>query len=234
MADTRDATIYRYVQGTLETVAEMHARTFDEEPDHMSKTARAGYHTGVRGVAGKDETSREVDASSKRMVSDVVDRVAKIAGNDGWVLTGGIPEVSAHISQALHSTANGRVRQVPGLDIHATDAQLVSAAKDAASALRNEQVSSVLSDMVNRHVAHDMAAFGLPATEQVLQQKRVRDLFFTARFMEEHPRHAEDAVREALDQSAAIEEVGGEAAAQLDQMGGIGARLRYSLQPVVS
>ncbi|MEW5915328.1 MAG: hypothetical protein AB1762_02930 [Gemmatimonadota bacterium] len=229
MADTRDATVYRYAQGTLEAVAELHARTFDEEPIHMSKTARAGYHTGVRGVAGKDETGREVEASSKRLISEVTERAAKAAGQDGWLLAGGIPEMSTHIAQSLQSTANGRVRHVPGLDIHATDAQIVVAAQEGASSLRDDYVSSILSDLVDRQVARDMAAFGLSRTEQVLHEKRVRDLFLTDRFIEQHAREAEDAVRSALDQSATVEEVSGMAAAQLDQLGGIGARLRFSL-----
>jgi hypothetical protein len=38
---------------------------------------------------------------------------------------------------------------------------------------------------------------------------------------------AEEAVRQALDQGASVEQVAGEAAEKLDEHGGVAARLRY-------
>ena len=43
---------------------------------------------------------------------------------------------------------------------------------------------------------------------------------------------AEEAVREALDQGAAVEQLSREAAAALDEHGGLGARLRYRVPEV--
>ena len=71
--------------------------------------------------------------------------------------------------------------------------------------------------------------FGHAAAERALQQKRVRELYITHRFLEEHTRHAEDAVRDAIDQGATVEEVERGAAERLDKHGGIAARLRYRL-----
>jgi hypothetical protein len=55
----------------------------------------------------------------------------------------------------------------------------------------------------------------------------VRELYLTGRYLEEHMADAEDAVRQALDQGAEVEQVSIDAAAQLDAHGGLAARLRY-------
>src|SRR5450756_672943 len=72
-----------------------------------------------------------------------------------------------------------------------------------------------------------LGALGPTATRETLDQRRVRDLFLTHRYLENHAAEAEDAVRSAIDQGAMVEEVSGAAAEQLDAHGGMAARLRY-------
>jgi hypothetical protein len=229
VADTRDATLYRYVHGTLEHIDDLHATVVTDEPSHMSNAPRPGFHPGVRGTPGKDETQREVVVASKRMIADAAARALKAAGDDGWLLVGGIPEIAAHVKQAIAEHAEGRVRQMSPLDIHATEAQIATAAQQGASALRDEFDSQRIANMIDREQATGLAAFGHSATERALQQMRVRELYLSHRFLEEHTRHAEDAVRDAIDQGATVEEVERDAAERLDKHGGIAARLRYRL-----
>jgi hypothetical protein len=68
-----------------------------------------------------------------------------------------------------------------------------------------------------------------PPRYLALDQRRVRDLYITHRYLETHAAEAEGAVRSAIDQAASVEEVSGVAAAQLDAHGGMAARLRYRL-----
>ncbi|MGQ0640902.1 MAG: baeRF10 domain-containing protein [Gemmatimonadaceae bacterium] len=229
VADTRDATMYKYVHGTLEHIADAHARVVTDEPTHMSNAPRPGFHPGVRGTPGKDESQREVVVASKRMIADVAERAVKAAGNDGWILAGGIPEVASHVVGAIAERASDRVRQLASLDIHASEAQIATAAQKGASALRDDFDAQRIAAMIDREQATGLAAFGHAAAERALQQKRVRELYITHRFLEEHTRHAEDAVRDALDQGATVEEVERGAAERLDKHGGIAARLRYRL-----
>jgi hypothetical protein len=229
VVDTRSATMYRYVQGALEHIDDLHARVVTDEPMHMSKPPRVGFNPGIRGTPGKDETQREVLHASKRMIADAAARAVKAAGEDGWLLIGGIPEIASHLTQAIGEQARGRVRQMSPLDIHATEAQIASAAQEGASALRDDFDAERIANMIDREQATGLAAFGPAATERALQQLRVRELYLSHRFIEEQTRHAEDAVRDAIDQGAIVEEVEREAAERLDKHGGIAARLRYRL-----
>ncbi|MGH7714087.1 MAG: hypothetical protein ACREOG_22595 [Gemmatimonadaceae bacterium] len=229
LADTRDAAIYRYVHGALEHVDDVHARVVPDEPMHMSKPPRPGFHPGIRGTPGRDQAQREVAAASKRMIAGAAERAAKAAGDEGWLLVGGIPEISAHVTDAIGKLAEGRVRHVPSLDIHASEAQIATAAQEGASAIRDDVDAQRIAEMTDRDEAQGMAALGRTAAQHALEQKRVRELYLTHRFIEEHTREAEDAVRDALDQGAMVEEVERAAAARLDKHGGIAARLRYRL-----
>jgi hypothetical protein len=57
-------------------------------------------------------------------------------------------------------------------------------------------------------------------------------LYITPRFLEDNMVEAEEAVRNALDQGAAVEQLSRDAAAALDEHGGLGARLRYRVAEV--
>ena len=74
-----------------------------------------------------------------------------------------------------------------------------------------------------------LGSLGPGATHHALQQLRVRELYLTPRYEEDHAAETEVAVRAALDQGASIEQVSPAVAARLDTYGGIAARLRYHL-----
>ena len=131
--------------------------------------------------------------------------------------------------QELNEVAAGRVRQLGSLDVHATPAEITTAVQQGASQLRDDLDTQRIGDMVEREQPIGLAVVGRTATDRALQQKRVRELYLTHGFLEDHMRDAEDAVRDALDQGAAVEEVERLAAEQLDRHGGIAARLRYRL-----
>ena len=229
VADKLDAKMYRYVQGTLEHLDDLHARVVTDQPYHMSKAPRLGFHSGLRGTPGRDETQRELNVASQRMMSETAQRVLRAAWDGAWILVGGIPAASTRLMQELDEVAPGRVRQLASLDVHATLAEITTAVRQGASQLRDDLDSQRIGDMVDREQAIGLAVVGRTATDRALQQKRVRELYLTHGFLEDHVRDAEDAVRDALDQGAAVEEVERRAAERLDRHGGIAARLRYRL-----
>ena len=229
LADSTRADVYRYHLSTLEKVETVRAHHAVMAPSHMGDAPRSGFHSGTRGATGRDEAQRSLLEGTNRMVANAAERVMRVAGNDGWIVTGGIPEVSRQLATELEALAPDRVLAV-SLDIHASEAELARAAHAAASTLRNAVDAARIADIVDRGEATGLGSLGPAATRQTLDQARVRELYLTHRYLEDHAAEAEAAVRSAIDQSASVEEVSGVAAAQLDAHGGMAARLRYRLQ----
>lgn len=228
-ADSTRADVHRYYLGKLDHVATLRANHTVMKPSHMGDAPRVGFHAGTRGDTGHDEAQRSLLEGTKRMLSDAADRALRVAGNDGWLVTGGIPHVSLHLADMLASRAPDRVLHDDSLDIHASNADLTAAARAAASKLRNAMDAARLAEIADSSSATGLGAMGPAATRETLDQRRVRELYLTHRYLQNHAAEAEDAVRSAIDQGAIIEEVSGAAAEQLDAHGGMAARLRYRL-----
>jgi hypothetical protein len=229
LADARKATTYRYLGGRLQIVETVRAHVTIEPPTHMGDAPRSGFHPGVRGATGRDDSQRTLAEGTDRMLRDVAVRVVRLAGPDGWMLSGGIPRIAEHLAALLARSAPGRVLRPDSLDIHASDAEVEAAAREAASALRNASDLRLIEEVIEQGPGSGLVALGPAATQRVLAQSRVRELYFTHRYLDEHSPDAEAAVRAAIDQDAQVEEVSGEAAQRLDEHGGLGARLRFRL-----
>ncbi|HEU5185230.1 MAG TPA: hypothetical protein VFU01_11715 [Gemmatimonadaceae bacterium] len=233
VADATHADVYRYQAGTLTHVETVRAHQTVRAPLHMGDRPRQGYHVGVRGAAGRDEAQRSLLAGTNRMLKEAAERVVEVGGSDAWIVTGGIPEVAQHLADRLAERAVDRVLTMP-VDVHASDADLTAAAQTAASTLRDAHDASRIAEIVDVAQANGLGALGPAATRETLEQGRVRELYMTHRYLEEHAAEAEAAVRAAIDQRALVEEVSGDAAAQLDAHGGMGARLRYRVESEVT
>jgi hypothetical protein len=227
VADARKASIYRYVGGRLEHVETLRAHATVEPTTHMGGAPRNGFHPGVRGSTGRDNAQRALAEGTERMLLDAADRAARLAAPDGWVVVGGIPRVAAQMAALLAKLTPGRVVRPDSLDIHASHARIAAAARAGASALRNASDLRRLEEAIALGGESDLVALGPAETQKVLEQARVRELYFTHRYLSDHPPEVEGAVRAALEQDALVEEVSGEAARRLDEHGGVAARLRY-------
>jgi hypothetical protein len=229
VVDARKGRVYRYQAGELSGVETVRAHTAVEAPSHMGDAPRGGFHPGVRGPTGHDAAQRSRLAGTRRFVGELADETTRLAGPDGWILVGGIPEAAAQTATALGQLAPGRVRVLESLDVHATDAEVAAAARAGASALRDDADLEQIVEIVDGSAGEGLATLGSAATGEALNERRVRELYLTRRYRDSHAAEAETAVRAALAQGAAVEEVSRGAAARLDEHGGIGARLRYRL-----
>jgi hypothetical protein len=227
VADARKAALYRYDQGALARVHTIHAHAVAGPAAHMGDAPRIGFHPGVRGTTGSDAAQRSFLAGTNRMFKKVADEAVKLAGADGWILTGGIPHASTDLAQLIAHVAPGRVSAIDSLDIHASDAEIAAAAERGASALRDAADLGKIEDIIGRANGDDLVALGPVAARDALDQSRVRELYLTHSFIEGHSADAEDIVRKALAQGALVEEVSREAAERLEASGGMAARLRY-------
>lgn len=169
--------------------------------------------------------------STRRMLNQVAHDARALAGSDGWILTGGVPHASVELAHLIADSAPGRVLNLDSLDVHASDAEIARAAEQGASTLRDNFDLHRIEDIVQRSSGVGAVALGPAETHEALEQGRVRELYLTNAFIEDHAAGAEDAVRQALFQGAIVEEVSRDAAKQLDAHGGMAARLRYRLTP---
>jgi hypothetical protein len=229
VVDRRKATLFFYDHGMLERKNTVRAHAKVGPVSHMGDAPRVGFHPGVRGAAGRDAAQRILLEGTSRMLKQVTDDALALAGSDGWVLTGGVPRASIELAQLISDSAPGRVLHLETLDVHASEAQIAKAAEVGASKLRDAFDLHRIQDIVEEANGSTSVALGPAATRSALEQSRVRELYLTHAFIEDHAAGAEDAVRQALTQGAVVEEVSREAAQRLDGHGGMAARLRYRL-----
>jgi hypothetical protein len=227
VVDARKADLYRYRVGKLDRIETVRAHRSVERASHMGAPPRQGFHSGTRGVSGQDAAQRTLLDGRDHMLGDAAARIGEMAGSDGWILLGGIRRVVAALSQHLESIADDRVLQLEAFDVHASDADVVEAARNGASALNVARDTKRINAITDQAAAHGLGALGPAETKAALEQASVRELYLTHRYLENHAADAEEAVRAALDQDAFVEEVSGPAAERLDERGGIAAGLRF-------
>jgi hypothetical protein len=230
IVDARKGRIFRYYAGELTLMKTVHAHASVDPPSHMGNAPRTGFHAGVHGVTGHDAAQRSLLAGTRRMTRELVHHATSLAGTDGWVLVGGIPEVASHVTSIMARLTPERARVLEGLDVHASDSQIATATRQGASALREAADLAIIDEIVEHANGGTRAALGSVSTRRALSEKRVRELYLTHRYREDQPADAETAVRLALARGAQVEEVSRTAAERLDELGGIAARLRYSRQ----
>ena len=157
-------------------------------------------------------------------------RAIELADADGWIVTGGIPKVSASLSRVLLALAPERVMALDALDVHASEAEIAAAAQRGASMLRDASDTRYITEILENAEQDGLVVLGPAATRAALGQARVRELYITERFLDDHLADAEELVRSAVDQSASVEQVRREAARLLDEHGGLAARLRFRME----
>jgi hypothetical protein len=131
-------------------------------------------------------------------------------------------------AERITRSAPGRVLELEALDVHSSESQVEEAARDGAAALRDALELRRIEEAIEKGTPEGAAAIGLTATHSALEQRRVRELYFTSRWLEDHPGDAEQVVSAALEQRAAVAEVSGVAARMLDEHGGVAALLRFA------
>ena len=225
--DSRVANIYRFQLGDLEPLSTIHAHATIGAVAHMGDAPVAGFHPGVHGETAREAVQRAHATGTERMLREAELVVARHAAVDAGILVGGNPRIAARFRRALTRAVSDRVLQLDSLHADATPAEIVAAAKTGASALRDAADLRRIGEILGPDVNRGAATVGPDATRRGLERLTVRELYLTPRYLEDHMAEAEEAVRQALDQGAGVEQVAGDAAAKLDENGGIAARLRY-------
>jgi hypothetical protein len=228
VVDARMARLFRYVDRQAELVETVRAHAVVEPPSHMGGPPRQGFHAGTRGSTGTDEAQRDLLAGTEQMQTEVARRIAVLANADGWIVIGGIPNAARATLERLAPDLTARAMPAPSLDVHATEAQVAECAREAASTLRNAYDARRVREAIEESERDGgYGVTGVVETRRALEESRARELYVTLNFVLNHAAEAEAAIRLAFDRGALVEHVSGEAAEQLDRVGGVAARLRY-------
>ena len=228
IADGHRASIFEYRDRAIRHVETFEAtHIVENQPLHMGTTARLGFHPGTRGTAAHDVAERGALEARKEMIDKAATKVLQLAGNEGWVLLGGIKRADARFFARIAGQAPGRVLELESLDVHSSTDDIAEAARQGASTLRDDADRKRIDEVVDALGAKGLGVVGLENTRDALDQDCVRELYVTPRYLEEHAKEANIAIGRALDQDALVEEVSNHAADLLDMHGGITASLRF-------
>jgi len=228
VVDSTQARLFRYVEGEVNLLETIERKATVDQPYHMGGPPRTGFHSGTRGRAGTDAAQKEDQNARDRMLADAASRIGALAADGAWIVIGGIPVVATSALGLLAPDLAARATRAEHLDVHATDAQVAECARESASKLRDADDLKRIEETVSAAEAGRAGAIGVVDTQRALERAQVRELFITQKFLENQAADADAAVRRAMDEGATVEHVSGEAAARVDALGGMAARLRYA------
>jgi hypothetical protein len=231
VTDSTAARIYRYVGHNIRLEETVSRVAKVDEPDHLNKPLPQGFMSGLHGIPGADAAQKELRNATDLMLADAATRIGQLAGDDAWVLIGGIDVVASALRGRLEKKLMSR-SDVAAFDVHDNEARLAASARENASRLRRAEDLRLVEDVVSDHAAGGTGAVGLADIDRALLNGQVHELYVTSKFVNEHPEEAVAAMRRAFDVAATVEHVSGEGADKLDVAGGIAARLRFVITPV--
>lgn len=232
LVQSGSAQLFRYAVSRLERIEELEAPGVDTERAGRptAPSMRGGSAAAPRGTTGSDATSRRRRASFDRLVVLLGERLDQLGDNDSWILIGGTREWATIAGEALTRQFVGRMLVSTALGHDASETEIASGAKHAASELRATRGLMLVDQLVEQGGAHARAAVGVPATQRALREHAVDLLLVTPRFIGTHEREVEDFVRATIATGADVEVPSGEAAEHLDRAAnGIAARLRFAI-----
>ncbi|HEX7121758.1 MAG TPA: hypothetical protein VF178_05245 [Gemmatimonadaceae bacterium] len=231
LVDSRAARLYRYAWGILEELPDM-AVSAEEHPAPGHEPQRTGQAVpGARSATGTERVQRRQDAAFVRLASALADRLAEVAGEDAWIVIGGMWDKARHAAEALPKALAHRAIVSETLGNGAASRDIIEAAKHAATTLRAAHGQALLDVLFERAGAPRPAVRGIPAVQRALLADAVDLLLLSPTFVYGDTKEAESIVRSALVQGAQIEVLSGDAAARLDkEASGVGARLRFAVE----
>jgi hypothetical protein len=231
LADQRKARLFTYRAGEItereDLIADLDFGDLADSTSSKRADTQAGY-SGYRGETGTDAAKRLIDRSAAQLQSRLIDLVSDLAGRDGFVVFGGVPEVVSALARQAESFAD-RVVQRPSMHIGMSPAEVKATVEDAASDASRRLQEHLLDRVVDAARAGGKGSLGLRATTEALRDGRVDILLVTRSARERDPDLVDRLVGTAFDQGAMVGELSEVGAARLDEEGeGVGARLRYT------
>lgn len=231
IADSQRARVFLYRDGGIQEVDDLRADTFVGDLTDSGASKRATTITGQRGETSTDQAQRILQVMSERMVKELVHTVVQRAGDRGFVVLGGTPEMETWIRDALPKTFEDRVAVEPSLYIEMREAELRRSVGNTASELTKRWQMDLVQFLFDQARAGGRATMGYQETHQALEQMRVDTLLLSRTRAREQGEDSDRLIGLAFSGGAHVEEVSGAAGDLLDlESEGIASRLRFRLQ----
>ena len=228
LLDSERARVFIYQDGSVREIEDMRADTFQGDLTDLGGTKRATTVTGHRGTTATDAGQRYHEVASERMVKEVAGVAAQRAGDHGFVVLGGTPEMEKWLRGALPKSLEGRVLVEPSLHLEMTAAQVREAVGDSASELTNRWQFERVQFVFDQARAGLRGTTGYRETEKALEEARVDTLFLSRSRTRDNPADSDRLIGLAFAGRAHVEEVGAAAGDLLDlEAEGMASRLRY-------
>jgi len=235
VVDHHHAVFHRYERLRLSRIEELVREEHVSITRPMQDVPRAGFHTGTRGTAARDDASRQLQSAYKRFRAEVQRRIAALDRNDTWLVLAGAPEVVTHVAGDLPSIRRARTHVAREIGAAPSGMELAEGVARAVEALLRARVGGEIATVVADAARGARAALGAAPVAAALQRGAVDLLLLTRRLITDDPDTAERLVRAALAEGGRVEEVRGADAEALERAGGgIAAALRFALTPVAS
>lgn len=231
LLDSQRARVFSYRDGSVHEVADLRADTFVGDLSDSGMSKRSSVNSGLRGETRTDAANRVLEVASGRLVKDLAGVVEQGAGENGFVLLGGAPEMEIAAQEALPKSFGGRVLIDRSLHLEMREAEVRKAVGDAASELTKRWQADLVQQVFDQARAEGLATMGARDTEQALTEARVDMLLLSRTFTGEAPDEVDRLVVLAFAGGAHVEEVSGAAGERLDsESEGIAARLRFRVR----
>lgn len=229
--DRQAARLSLYRDGTFEAPVLLEAEDFDEVGPIMSKSPKAGYHSGTRGRAGADEAQRQRREATERLHANTLRKLSAMAGPGMPILIGGAPESATHLVEALPLALQDRGIVATELRMGPPD-QSLEAVRSALHQLRARQQAERIEALRDAAYANGRAALGYYGILQAAEVGAIAELIFSENAWRQHPAQIERLVHLALADGAQVEWAEPGAMQELDgEVDGLIAALRFPVAP---
>ena len=231
ITDSQRARIFLYRDGGILEVDDLRADTFVGDLTDVGQSKRATTTTGRGGETSTDAGQRALEVASERMVKELVHVIAQRAGDHGFVVLGGTPEMETWVQDALPKSLDERSIVDTSLYLEMREAELRRAVGGSASELTKRWQTGLVQFLFDQARAGGRATTGYRETEQALQQMRVDTLLLSRTRTREHAEDTDRLIGLAFEGGAHVEDVSGSAGDLLDlEAEGIASRLRFRLE----
>ena len=228
VADRKHARFIRYQEGILTEEPGLVAFADLGDVSDSGVGKRAARSSGVRGATAKDLANRFLEVEAERLHHEVVERVREMAGREGLVLLGGPTETAARLQNLLPRELLSRTRLVPGVSVEEEVPRTRPHIREAVTALSRSLQEDLLEDVLSQALSNGKGKIGTRDSRKALRENRADLLLVSSNLLEREAQLTDQLVGAALDQSADVELLVGNAATRLDEVGeGLAVRLRY-------
>jgi hypothetical protein len=181
----------------------------------------------VRGGTTTDVSPPRRAVTFERMLGVLAEAVVTATGPDDLVVVGGCPEAAREAAAWLDARTPRDVVLEDALGEQASEADVRAAAARATLRWRGQRNADRLGELTELGQASRRHAIGIMAVASALEHGAVRELVLSRGFLDEEAALADDLVAITLQQSGSVVTLEGDAAAHLDEEGGVAALLRF-------